>query len=292
MLMDTVPMQDSLESDLELGLVQNSNSTLVVNHASTADIQFQPSDPVPSQIDVMQDILGDTATHSYFGDFLDLDQDHLLDDIDFSFLDNTFIRPSQTSPAYPPLSSASEPSPCSTTMGVGAEVYRKSHVHRGWEPGREENQESEHQNLNLPQNVRLECPDPSSVTIQMLKKPLSLSLRDRILAMILRTASTPSAERIVASFPPPEILRDLIYLAFVRMRDLQAIPVVHMPSFDLNKQRPELLAALIAYGSIYSSSQSVRKFGYAMQETVRIAIHQLVRTNYSPLCCVFTHHHK
>lgn len=265
-------MDQAFDNDSEFGLLQ-SHDDAVVHHSSTADLQ--PTDSIPSQNYVMQDILGGTLTLPDFGNFIEIDPDPILDDIDFSFLSHTAMNTSQPSPAHLPLSSASEATPTSTTTGVGAEAYRRSEVHRGWEPGREENHELEHQNLVLPHNVRQEY--LNSVSGSIVKKPLSLSMRDRILAMILRTASPQATARTVASFPPVEVLRDLIHLAFVRMRELQAISLIHLPSFVLDDQRPELLASLIAYGSISSPSTSVRKFGYAIQETVRIAINQLVR---------------
>lgn len=276
---DPPSLGHGFENDSEFRLMQDNNAAGV---AQSSMMDAQPTDSIPPQNDVMPDILGSALTLPDFGDFIEIDLDPLLDDIDFSFLNNTGMHTSQPSPTYLPLSTASNSSPNSSTTGVGAEAYRRSRVHRGWEPGREENHELEHQNLILPHNVRPEYLNSLSEATSIAKKPLSLSMRDRILAMILRTASAQATERTIASFPPLEILRDLIHLAFVRMRDLQAIPVIHVPSFDLNEQRPELLAAFIAYGSIYSPSPSVRKFGYAIQETVRIAINQLV--SYSAFC--------
>jgi hypothetical protein len=277
-LMDSTSLEHDLENDLDFGLLRdnndNNNATGVVSQSSTVDIL--PVNSMPSQADVMQDILGSTLTLPDFGDFIEIDPNPILDDMDFSFLNSTALNTCQPSPVYLAPSLASVSSPNSSAIGAGAEAYRRSLVHRGWEPGREENHELEHQNLVLPHNIQPECLNSSSEMTSMTKKTLSLSMRDRILAMILRTASAQAVERTVASFPPVEVLRDLIHLAFVRMRNLQAIPVIHVPSFDLNEQRPELLAALIAYGSIYSPSPSVRRFGYAIQETVRIAMNQLV----------------
>ena len=265
--------QSPLIDDSEFELLQDNNAA-AVNHSSMAN--SQPMDLIPPQNEVMQDILGSTLSLPDFGDFIEIDPDPTLDDIDFSFLNDIDMHTSHPPPAYPPLPSASDSIPTSSTPGLGAEAYRKSHVHRGWQPGREDNHDLEHQSLILPQNMQPECLNSSSETTLMVKKPLSLSMRDRILAMILRTASAQVAERTIATFPPLEVLRDLIHLAFVRMRDLQAVSVIHVPSFDLNEQRPELLAALIAYGSINSPSPSVRKFGYAIQDVVRLAINQLV----------------
>ena len=277
------PLDHTFDQDSDLDLLQ-SHADAEPNDHSTVDIQ--PPDSMSPQSDMMQDILGATLTLPDFGNFIEMDPDPLLDDIDFSFLNhNTVINMDQASPPHLPLSSVSETSPTSTTTGVGAEAYRRSQVHRGWEPATGENHELEHQNLILAHNVRTESFRASSGTWCAVKKPLSLSMRDRILAMILRTASAQATERTVASFPSAQVLGDLIHLALVRLQELPASSLIHLPSFDLDQQRPELLASLIAYGSISSPSPAVRKFGYAIQETVRIAINQLV--NPCPINSVF-----
>lgn len=269
-----VSIDHVLESDSDFGLLQDNDAAAVTNSSTE---NMASTFLMPPDNDFMQGVLGGTMILSDFEGFIEFDQDPMLGDIDLSFLNNTRMNPAQPFSAEPPTSSVSETGPISTSTGVVAEAYRRSRVHRGWEPGKEGNQEIEHQNLNLPHNTGPECLESSSPEMAtMVKKPLSLSMRDRILGMILRTASSQAAERVVASFPSLEVLGDLINFAFVRMADLQAIPVIHMPSLDLNEQRPELLAAFIAYGSISSPSPALRKFGYAIQETVRIAINQLV----------------
>lgn len=268
------PLQvEVFETNSEYGLLQ-TNSTAAPNESFTTDVQALGS--TPSQDSFMQNILDSTLTIPDFGNFIEMDPDLIMEDIDFSFLNNTGTQNFQPSPVSVPATTALGESTNSPTTGVGIEAYRRSHVLKGWQPGKGENDELEHQNLILPHNVRSDSLNPSIKTSSIVKKSLSLSMRDRILSMILRTASGQAAERIVGSFPSLGVLSDLIHLAFVRMNDLQAVPMIHMPSFELNEQRPELLGALIAYGSIQSSSPSVRAFGYAVQETVRMAINQLV----------------
>lgn len=263
---------------------QKSRDTTIDTYALTG---AQTDMMMPPQDSFVQDILGSTLGLPDIGDFIQLDSDPMLEDMDFSFLNNvnTPMAPSPP-PAFPsiPLSPVSNPTPQSSMVGVGTEAYRQSEVLNDWEPGGGDNNESEHQNLVLPQNIRPGAPSRSSVTKSITRKDLSLAMRDRILAMILRTTSTTAADNIVGSFPSVEVLRDLIHIACLHMRDKQVISFIHMPSFDLNEQRPELVGAFIAYGSVCSPSPTVRKFGYALQEAVRAAINQLVSFA-SMLCC-------
>lgn len=239
--------------------------------------EFASNLQIPPDIDFMQGIIDSTTALPSFGAWLEIDEDPMLGDIDLSFLNETDMDPTQTHSAELSTSAAPGAGTIFTSTGVGAEAYRRSIVNRGWEPGRDGHQEPEPQNLHLPDNAEpdgLAASSPTMVT--MVKKSLSLSTRDRLLALILRTTPPRVAERAVASFPSVEVLRDLLNFALARMTELQAIPMIHMPSLDLNEQRTELLAAFIAYGSICSPSPALRKFGYAIQETVRIAINQLV----------------
>ena len=273
MLTHHPPQGEVFETNSEYGPLQNNNIA-AANESFATDVQAP--DSLPSKNNFLQDILDGTSTLPDFGNFIEMDPDLIMEDIDFSFLNNMGTRHFQPSPVSVPVAKTLGVSPNSPTTGIGIEAYRMSRVLKGWQPGKEENGELEHQNLILPHDVRPESLNPSTKTSSIIKKNLSLSTRDQILSMILRTASGQAAERIVGSFPSPGVLRDLVHLAFVRMGDLQAIPMIHMPTLDLSEQRPELLGALIAYGSIHSSSPSVRAFGYAVQETVRMAINQLV----------------
>jgi hypothetical protein len=274
MLMSPTLLDHVFDPESDTGLRQDNNDAPTNDPMLTGDVRT--TEALLSENEIMQDVLGSTLALPDLGDLVDFDLDPVLDDMDFSFLNDTAVPPSQPSAVAIALSSTLVASPMSTATGVGAEAYQKSAVHRGWQPGRDENHELEHQDLVMPRNLHPEYLKSSREKHIMNQKSLTPSMRDRILAMILRTTSAEAADRAVASFPTYEILRDLIHLAFVRMRELQPISFIHVPSFNLNEQRPELLAALVAYGSIHSPSPSVRKFGHAIQETVRIAINQLV----------------
>jgi hypothetical protein len=246
---------------------------------ATSDISFQTdmqgNNITSSKDGFMQDILYDTLNIPDIGDFIQPDCESTLGDLDFSFLDH--MNSTQSQP--PPLVS---PSPTSTavsqpsTMGFGSEAFRKSDVHNGWEPGTEDHHRQEYPNLILPQKVRPEDLRSSFKSSLISHECMSSLMRDRVLAMILRSSCGSATERILMSFPSLEVLNDLVQLAFVHMKEHQVIQFIHLPSLDLDDQRPEFLGSLIAYGSVYSPSQTVRKFGYALQEVVRAAVLRLV----------------
>jgi hypothetical protein len=231
---------------------------------------------ISSQSNFMQDILYDTLNIPDIGDFIQPDSESTLGDLDFSFLNH--MNSPESRPPLPLVSlspSSTVISPPST-VGFGSEAFRKSDVHNGWKPGTEDNHRQEYPNLILPQKLRPDDLRSLSESSSISHKSMSSLMRDRILAMILRSSCSVASERIIESFPSLEVLNDLIQLAFVHMGEHQVIQVIHIPSVNLDDQRPEFLGSLIAYGSVYSPSQAVRKFGYALQEIVRAAILRLV----------------
>ena len=229
---------------------------------------------MPRQEPVARDILGDTLNFPPMGTDIQYDNDSVLEDLDFCFLYD--LGSSRvTSPL--PLALPWDPSLRQSTMSVGAEAYKHSTAMTAWNPSKEDNYDQEQRDLVLAPNVG---PPPYSADSSrgrtIPKKELFYTARDRILAMMVRITSGAASNRIVASFPSLDILRDLIHHALIHMRERQIGNFIHFPSFDMNKQRPELLGAIIAYGSVTSPSPAVRKFGYALQEAIRIAINQLV----------------
>ena len=214
----------------------------------------------------LQDVLECASAIPGYGSHIDFESDASLHNMNFDFLDqldtswvtnNTPAQMVDTSPAK--------------IVALGSEAYKSSASMSAWVPRHEENSGLEHQNLVLPDNVATTRP-PSRAAKRLPHDSLSVATRDRILSMILETTSRATTRRIIASFPATEILTNLIHHAFVQMREKQISDFIHVPSFKMNSEPPELLGALIAYGAVSSPSSVVRKFGYALQEAVRVAI--------------------
>ena len=273
-------MVESQEEGNSLSFDDNSATQEDIQHPFAADIPLtlaqSTHDPsMPRQEPIARDILGATMNFPPMGTYIQYDNDPFLGDLDFSFLNDLGLS---RMPSPPPVNLVSDPTPQQSTMSVGAEAYKHSTAMAAWNPSREDNYDREQQDLILAQNHVGSSPynADSSRSRATPKKELSQTARDRILAMILRLTTETASNRIVTSFPSLEILRDLIHHALMHMRMRQIGNFIHFPSFDMNKQRPELLGAIIAYGSVTSPSPAVRKFGYALQETIRVAINHLV----------------
>ena len=272
-ILETQEEGNSLDFDDDAAAQEEGQHTAPVETSSV--LAYSAHNPsTPRQEPVARDILGDTLNFPPMGTDVQYDNDSFLEDLDFCFLYDVG-SPGITSPL--PTALPLDPSPQQSTMSVGAEAYKHSTAMTAWNPGREDNHDQEQQDLILGQNFR---PPAYSAEFShgrtIPKKELSHTARDRILAMMLRITSGTASSRIIASFPSLDILRDLIHHALIHIMERQIGNFIHVPSFDMNKQRPELLGAIIAYGSITSPSPAVRKFGYALQETIRIAINQLV----------------
>jgi hypothetical protein len=108
-------------------------------------------------------------------------------------------------------------------------------------------------------------------------QPFTHVVRDRILNIIF-VAYSDRNPRIVESFPSSEILSKLAsrYITWKKVRGINDF--IHIPTLDWNSCRPELITAMIAMGAVNSPSVTVRKFGFALQLTVRRATMQRVGT--------------
>jgi hypothetical protein len=266
-----------------------ANSSAFLGNFQTQDVEQIVADLTPSvvqtaltlsiseQQSICRNTLAATLSFPSMETSVQTDNnDPFLDDLDFSFLNEP--ETSRT-PSAPSVDHALDPAPHQSAMLAGAAAYKHSTALSAWDPSEEESYDRQQQDLVL--TPKLIEPSPyhtisSHVSTVILKQELFHTTRDCILAMILRNTTEKASKRIVTCFPSLDILRDLIHHALMHMRERQIGNFIHFPSFQWNKQRPELLGAIIAYGSVASPSPAVRRFGYALQETVRVAIDQLV----------------
>ncbi|KAM4054807.1 fungal specific transcription factor [Hirsutella rhossiliensis] len=96
--------------------------------------------------------------------------------------------------------------------------------------------------------------------------------RDRVLAIVLSTCrQNAMTNRVAASFPTVEVMDTLVHI-FLAAQACQADEWIHFPTFKLNDQWPEWIAMAAAVGAALTSMPTLRKFGFAVQEAVRITI--------------------
>jgi hypothetical protein len=188
-------------------------------------------------------------------------------DMDFSFLDElTAANETNIWGPEPPDHK------CASVMPVSSQAYSASSVARTWVPLPTENGSMERGNLTFAGDIH-ELPakrGAEHVSLQL----IAPAARDRILNMVFAAYPERTAS-IIEDFPSAEILSRLVY-RYVSQRKVECTDFVHLPTFEWKSRRPELLAAMIALGSIDGPMATVRKFGYALQATVRRATIQRV----------------
>ena len=99
-------------------------------------------------------------------------------------------------------------------------------------------------------------------------KNCGTSVRDALLLLVQR--HTDSAVN-VASFPSLMSL-DLLLQRFLYQQMTSNCPFIHVPSFDPETCRTELLAAMIASIAASSANRVISQMGLALQEKTRIAL--------------------
>jgi hypothetical protein len=159
---------------------------------------------------------------------------------------------------------------------AGAKAYERSLFR--WAPQRQEHAYAEQVNLSLPkkdiQNLE------TRLAPAILDHRLEQSSRDRILAMLLSTCEPANIESIVTSFPSAEVLDQFIQI-FFGSEVSRSDSWIHLPTFKLQAQRPELTGIIVAAGACLSPISTVRKLGFAIQEAVRISLARICENDNS-----------
>ncbi|KAK4672909.1 hypothetical protein QC763_107150 [Podospora pseudopauciseta] len=107
---------------------------------------------------------------------------------------------------------------------------------------------------------------------RVVKDTLHSSNRDKILAIVLSTCRENSMiNRVASSFPSAEIMDTWIHV-FLAAHMCQVSSWIHYGSFSMNHQSPEWLAIATAAGAVLAPVTTLRRFGFALQEAVRISI--------------------
>lgn len=153
--------------------------------------------------------------------------------------------------------------------GIGAEAYRRSSFIR-WQPAHE-GSHLEVGNISTP-NDEVASPDARyKLDQRILADRLEQSSRDKLLAIILNTCDSSNMARVVSSFPSTDLLDDFLQCFFAQ-EGSRVDSFIHIPTFNPNNVKAELLGAIVAAGAVSTDIKALQKLGYAIQEAVRIAI--------------------
>lgn len=140
-----------------------------------------------------------------------------------------------------------------------------------WDPVANDNAYGEQANLPVPNR------DVANIQAQAAKKglqkvvdqKLDLSARDRVLALVLSACRPDSmSNRISSSFPSADVMDTMVHI-FLNSHTNQVSEWIHFPTFKLNEQEPEWIAGAAVGGAVLAPVSTLRKFGYALQESVR-----------------------
>ncbi|KAK6369431.1 hypothetical protein LTS17_009774 [Exophiala oligosperma] len=99
--------------------------------------------------------------------------------------------------------------------------------------------------------------------------------RDALLILAQRNADNGA---VLRCFPSPRVLSFLLK-AFAFQETVNRCPFVHLPSFNVDKCKIELLSALVVAGSANFANRMIWKLGLALQERTRIAIYKILDHN-------------
>jgi hypothetical protein len=105
--------------------------------------------------------------------------------------------------------------------------------------------------------------------------------------MVVNSCHSDNLSKAVASFPSAGLL-DTLLQYYLTSPVTHATSFLHAASFDPNKKRPELVAAMAACGAVLTSDPALSKLGYAIQECLRIAISKRVRFASNLVCFQLT----
>jgi hypothetical protein len=164
------------------------------------------------------------------------------------------------------------------SIDLGTQAFKKSL----WQfiPSQEDHGYAEQLNLSLPYKD-IDSPEIRlAADVSLSHQRLDQSSRDRILAMILSTCEPAMFPRVVSSFPSAELLDNLMH-QFFTFELSRTDSWLHLPTCRLNGQKAELTGIIIAAGAVLSTVPVVRNLGFAIQESVRLAIPKIFEADNS-----------
>ncbi|TVY86961.1 Early growth response protein 1-B [Lachnellula willkommii] len=166
----------------------------------------------------------------------------------------------------------------SSGMTAGAEAFQKSVWQ--WKPNQTEHANAEQANLAISHKDMQWQYLEARLAPDILDQRIEYNSRDKILAMLLSTCEPGNVPRVVSSFPSAELLDSLMHLFF--RSDLHSTDAfIHLPTFRPQYQMPELNGIVVAAGAVLSNVPTVRRLGFAIQESVRAALIKICESDNS-----------
>lgn len=279
MVSPNAQMDNYLPAGLQSGLPTMDSDSGVFSVDGTFFPDFIPDSLIPS-LTRMSDldplpVLPQDSIHNVFDHNVDFDFD--LTDLDYGLIDlfnsRGAVHHHHHHHAYN-SDGATEHGDADSGIAIGAEAYHRSSL-SAWKPAREDHAFADQENLSVPEAI--DSPEANfRPDRQMVSERLSPSGRDRIFGLVLQTSQRTNLTRIMKSFPSTQLLDSLIQYYFEsQCHDIDSW--IHGPTFRMNDEAPDMLAALAAAGATRSTIPTIRKLGYALMEIVRLQLSDKVR---------------
>ncbi|KAK3940047.1 hypothetical protein QBC46DRAFT_354455 [Diplogelasinospora grovesii] len=207
-------------------------------------------------------------------DFCD-DANLELNDIDFGLLDHWNLDGLQDGggmsvPHMPP--GPDDPVDITNMRSRLVKIWTESPWR--WNPSRTDTAYTEQTNLPLPSREAhgTQMDEGGRRVDRVVKERLHTSGRDKILAIVLSTCRNDNTmTRVASSFPSAEVMDSWIHI-FLASHLCQVSAWIHYGTFSLNTQWPEWLAIAASAGAVLAPVPTLRRFGFALQEAVRVTI--------------------
>ncbi|KAI1368727.1 hypothetical protein F5Y08DRAFT_227730 [Xylaria arbuscula] len=207
-------------------------------------------------------------------DFCD-DNSYELNEMDFGMLDHWNLDGMSERPA---VTQAATPQTDDSTVDMTQMRRKLVKIWTGspwrWIPDKRDHGYSEHGNLPLPcrDSMNQQFQERHRQVDRVIKDKLDSSSRDKILAVVLGACGDDTMKmRVAASFPSADIMDTLLHL-FLASHLCSVSGWIHFGTFVLNSQWPEWLVTAAAAGAIMTPIPTLRKFGFAIQEAVRLVL--------------------
>ncbi|KIL90941.1 transcriptional regulator crz1 [Fusarium avenaceum] len=143
-----------------------------------------------------------------------------------------------------------------------------------WDPVAKDNAFDEQGNLPVSQRdvASIRAHTSKGALRRVIDQKLDFAARDGVLALVLGACQPDTmSSRISGSFPSADLLDTMLHV-FLNSHTNQVSDFIHFPTFKLNEQEPEFIANAAAAGAVLTPIPTLRKFGYALQESIRIVM--------------------
>ncbi|KAH8676281.1 hypothetical protein BX600DRAFT_394947 [Xylariales sp. PMI_506] len=215
------------------------------------------------------------------------DANYELTDIDFGLLDHWNVdemnHPQAATQAVTPQA---EDSPIDLSQMRQKLVKIWTNSPWRWIPDTRDGIIAEYGNISLPSRdvASQRFQDSQKRADRIVPDKVDASSRDKMLMVVLQAVNTDAMRmRIASSFPSADVMDTMVHI-FLAAHTCSVSSWIHWGTFSLESQWPEWIALVAAAGAVLTSVPTLRKFGFAVQEAIRMALPNRFEENNTGIC--------